>query len=198
MVKSEMASYGEDGAGTSTQKEEINLPVIPAQFRHKIKRGEFVDYNAMISSLAGKSIIPDYAFALKIDSITPQILIAQHEEKSHIYNLHTWMKAWTLYLEIFGFYHPHLWEKLVRYQAIIVRYSFEFADFAWLKYDSLFRHTVALDSRVQGDVEHDSLYNENIKGRNKIAQVREPALGSSGRNGSTQKRCYNCNKIGHI
>ena len=210
MVKSEMVTYGE----------EINLPVVAEQFRHKMKRGEFVDFNAMLSSLAGKSIIPGYAlagksiipgyalagksiipgyaFALKTDSITPQILIAQQEEKSHIYNLQTWMKAWTLYLEIFGFYHPHLWEKLVRYQGIIVRYSFEFSDFAWLKYDSLFRHTVALDSRVQWDVEHDRLYNENLKGRNKMEQVREPALGSSGRNGSTQKRCYNSNRIGHI
>ena len=125
----------------------------------------------MLSSFAEKSIIPDYALALKTDSITPQILIAQQKEKSYIHGLQTWMKAWTLYLEILGFYHPHLWEQLVRYQGIIVRYSFEFSDFAWLKYDSLFRRTVALDSRVRWDVEHERLYNE---GRNKMVRLRDP------------------------
>ena len=92
LVKTEMSTYGRDGAGTSTQKEVGNLLVVPAEFRHQIKRGEFVDFNAMLSSLAGKCIIPGYALALKTDSKTPQILIAQQEEKPYIHDLQMWMK----------------------------------------------------------------------------------------------------------
>ena len=57
---------------------------------------------------------------------------------------------------------------------------------------------MVLDSRVRWDVEHERLYNENLKVRNKMVRLRDPGSERSERYGSTPKKCYNCNKIGHI
>ena len=69
----------------------------------------------------------------------PQIQVKEEDGKRVVWNLETWMRAWSIFVELSAFYHPHLCYKMIVYQALIVRYSGLYDNFAWLSYDAMWK-----------------------------------------------------------
>ena len=108
-------------------------------------------------------------------------------------DLPTWLRGWTVFLELTLYLHPHLTERLIRYQGIILRYFRTFKDHAWITYDSLFRQKISFNDSLQWDHEDTRLYNEVLK-----RQEREKSVDRGLYRDTNSNTCFSCGKAGHI
>ena len=121
--------------------------------------------------------------------------VPRSEGRVKITGVVQWLRAWSVFLEIFSTFFPHLTLRLIRYQGIIVRFSDMFQDSAWLMYDRLFRQKVALNNNIGWDKEDDRLYCEVLRGWEKV--VGGPGRGLVIAHGDAPK-CFRCSGFGHL
>ena len=160
----------------------------------QIKDGKHVDFDCLLANLEGAKTKKGYEFALSEETGGQPVVhytSTVHSDR-HVNNFHTWCRVWTTFLEICSYFHPHLTEKLIRYQSIIVRFAGTFKDYAWINYDNMFRAKVALTCHLQWDSEDSRLYNKVLKGNEKLVLVKSQSRAPA------HTGCFKCGKPGHI
>ena len=150
---------------------DLDLPTVPDRLYGQIKSGKFVDFDSLLSALEGVKTKKGYDISLQPHSSSsgPTVQCTPRVESQHnVRDLSTWLRAWTVYLEIATYFHPHLTSGLVRYQGIITRFSTRFFYRAWIRYDVLFRQKVALHPAVPWGSEDSRLYHEILVGQEQV------------------------------
>ena len=192
--------HAEDGGGLSpfvdlSSMGTRDLPTVPAKVYKEIMRGKYVDFDSLLSHLEGGRTKKGYEISLQPQEgdTTPLLQYSQRvDSPCKVTDLPTWLRAWTVYLEIFSHYHTHLVHSLIRYQGIITRFSARFHDQAWVRYDILFRQKVALHTSVAWEREDDRLFHEILVGQEK-GKVK-PGLGVKS---PSDLVCFKCQAVGH-
>ena len=134
------------GEVTSTASAMVNMPAVPEKLHNLVKDGKYLDFDLLLSSVAGDpsklgfqlSLLPQAGDAPPIVQYLPK-----QDSKHRVVDMPTWLRAWTIYMEMMTYFHPHLTIKLVLYQGIVVRFSRTFHIGAWILYDRLFRQKLA-------------------------------------------------------
>ena len=172
-----------------------HLPIVPDRLYHQMKKGKYIDFDTLLSSLDGLRTKKGYDISLQSHSgdVAPVVQYTPRVDSPRtVRDLPSWLRAWTVYLEITGYFHPHLLLGLIRYQGIVTRFSERFLDHAWLRYDVLFRQKVALHPSVPWEGEDSRLYHEVLLGQER-SHARAPAAPK----GSSSFTCYSCHAPGH-
>ena len=101
---------------------------IPRKLRHAITRGEFIDFNQLLSEHLTMSGLASKSSHGRGSAHTRRIT-----------GLDTWLEAWSLFAAVQTSAKPYLAPDLFKYQSFIARASYKFQVHAWLQYDAQFR-----------------------------------------------------------
>ena len=148
-----------------------DLPTVPGRIYRQMKAGKYVDFDALLSALEGVRTKKGYDISLKQHATHagPTLQYTPRIDSAHtVRDLRTWLRAWTVFLEISTYFHPHLTQGLIQYQGVITRFSSRFSDHAWLRYDTLFRQKVALHPAVPWGGEDSRLFYEVLVGNEQL------------------------------
>ena len=193
------SASGSGRSGAAVIKAKVaswQLPAVPNKIHNQVREGKFVDFDCLLSCLDGSQIQKGYRVALSSHTHDGTAVVQYSpkvDSKFKVTDLPTWLRVWTVFLELNLYLHPHLTERLIRYQGIILRYFRTFKNRAWITYDSLFRQKISLNDSLQWDHEDTRLYNEVLKG-----QGREKSVDRVLYRDTTSNICYSCGKVGHM
>jgi len=159
------------------------LPAIPSAILEKIRRGEFVNFDSLLpNNSPGDS---NNIFTMTLDQSSdsfsdgsPKILIKNSpNNKNKVTDLHSWLLAWSLFLQTVIIFHGHLFAQLVKYQNFIAQLASQYNFNAWYLYDQAFRVFIANNPQCSWDQCNDDIFNLHIRG----AQGRTRCFSCGGR-----------------
>ena len=146
-----------------------DLPVLPPRLRDRIVRGEFTELSDLLPESLGfegdHDVMQLDVGAGRSVELVPK---SSHRQpaKRHIYDLATWVEAFTTYSRVLADASPQLAGDLWAYQAIIVDANVRFHNDAWLSYDRKFRMAKAsLPHRYSWSVIDPNLWQSCLTGR---------------------------------
>eukprot|EP00117_Sycon_ciliatum_P005525 scpid28772/ scgid9436/ len=146
-----------------------DLPVVPPRLRDRIVRGEFTELSDLLPESLGfegdHDVMQLDVGAGRSVQLVPK---SSHRQpaKRHIYDLATWVEAFTTYSRVLADASPQLAGDLWAYQAIIVDANVRFHNDAWLSYDRKFRMaTASLPHRYSWSVIDPNLWQSCLTGR---------------------------------
>ena len=159
----------------------IDLPAVPGPILDCIRRGEFISFDSILSSSAAATIGDNSGgYTIKIKeglSLVP----TSASSRTKVKDFFGWVSAWSVYLQVASFYHPHLTRKLISYQSTIAGFANQYSSSsAWIACDISFRHHRANNLHLRWDQINDEIYNTFIRGS-------QPRL-----------QCFSCRQFGHL
>ena len=114
------------------------LPAVPQAVLDKIRRGEFVSFEALLPQPASHSVQQQSAFTVSFCADDPSRVSVQPSSsladpsatssgrggqgRNKVSDPRWWFLAWSLFLSVMLVFHAHLVPQLVRYQSTIARY----------------------------------------------------------------------------
>ena len=132
------------------------------RFVNQIKRGDYIDFDSLHSSLFG--LDPDSqqqrAFSFEGEGEESPFTIRipnQARPKNEVNNFMAWLKTWNVYMNTYCQFFPEMTNQLMTYQTTI--YPTE----CWMAYDRFFRLTVAANRRLRRDKWNEDMYNTHIR-----------------------------------
>ena len=197
------------------------FPGIPTKFISKIQRGEYVDFHLLYSAIVfGSTSKPGFALLLEDQSenATPGLSLVPKEvetQKARIRNFAQWIRTWNKFMTVFLHFRPNMVSQLLAYQESISQMASTYFVAYWLTYDAGFRLKRANNQFLPWDIEDTELFIAYLRtapvlasaalpvssaaasGVSTSAVTKTTSTGSSGRSASG-KRCYNCQRYGHI
>ena len=192
----------------NTMQATTDLPTLPKKMLDKIKQGEYVDLNKIYALITNSYEESEgekttYTVAVKENlkddqqhvKITPSA-----SDKLKVIDLESWFLAWSAFLETFVYYHPHLTQDLLRYQAHIAMYATLYKVSAWLQYDKSFRNKVTSYPQMSWAKEDSRLFIAHLRG-NELPSKNMDRVSSSGKRIISlggKIKCEYCNKYGHV
>ena len=163
----------------------IDLPAVPGRILDCIRRGEFISFDAILSSSAAATIgdhSGGYTFKIK-EGAEPTLSLVPTtsvHSRTKVRDFFGWVSAWSVFLQVASFYHPHLTRQLISYQSTIASFANQYSSSAWIAYDISFRHHRANNLHLRWDKIDDEIYNTFIRGA-------QPRL-----------QCFSCRQFGHL
>ena len=160
----------------------IDLPAVPGRILDCIRRGEYISFDSILSSSA-TATIGDHssgAYTIKIkEGSEPSLVPTSASSRTKVRDFFGWVSAWSVFLQVASFYHPHLTRQLISYQSTIAGFTNQYSSSAWIAYDISFRHHRANNLHLRWDKIDDEIYNTFIRGA-------QPRL-----------QCFSCRQFGH-
>ena len=197
----------------------IDLPAVPDRILDCIRRGEFIGFDYILSSLAAATIgdhSGGYTIKIKEGAETTLSLVptASASSRTKVRDFFGWVSAWSVFLQVASFYHPHLTRQLISYQSTIACFANQYSSSAWIVYDISFRHHRDNNLHLRWDKTDDQIYNTFIRGAQPRLQCcscrqfghlatscpnQSSSSSSSGLNNTGERRgCYICHSHGHM
>ena len=155
-TKRKKSTSGPGRSGAVVSKDALwQLPAVPKKIHNQVREGKFVDFDCLLSCLDGSQKPKGYQVVLTSHTHDGTAVVQYSpkvDSKFKVTDLPTWLRVWTVFLEITLYLHPppppHLTERLIRYQGIILRYFRTFKGHAWITYDSLFRQKISFNDTI--------------------------------------------------
>ena len=140
------ADLGASSASASSSRDNFPRLAVPARLRDRIVKGEFVEFDDLLSEALSSSDEGIVNLAVgkgqSIQLVQPRR--AGQAVKRRVHDLCTWLEAWTTYVRVLTDVAPERTPDLLQYQATIVDANTNYTTEAWLSYDRKFRMSMSL------------------------------------------------------
>ena len=157
------------------------MPAVPHSVLEKIRRGEFIHLDQLLPNNVPSEVSTSYSLSLDSNDTnsTPRISISNslQNTKNKIFDLFTWLLAWTLFCQVFLIFNPDFAQQLIKYQLFIAQLASSYNFQAWYSYDQAFRLFLANNPGSRWDVCNEDIYNVHLRG----AQGRSRCFSCGGR-----------------
>jgi len=109
----------------------------------------------------------------------PQIIVRNNVQASRnrVFDLHSWLLAWSLFLQATIIFRGHLVSQMLKYQSFIAQLASNYNFQAWFSYDQSCRLAIANNPHLRWDTVNEDIYNLHIRG----AQGRSRCFSCGGR-----------------
>ena len=157
------------------------MPAVPHSVLEKIRRGEFIHLDQLLPNNVPSEVSTSYSLSLDSNdnNSAPRISISNslQNTKNKIFDLFTWLLAWTLFCQVFLIFNADFAQQLIKYQLFIAQLASSYNFQAWYSYDQAFRLFLANNPGSRWDVCNEDIYNVHLRG----AQGRSRCFSCGGR-----------------
>ena len=187
------------------------FPGVPNKFILQIQKGEYVNFDALFSSLLGvPSHSQGYSLVLaEADSDSPSISVLKDPAKERkIRGFPNWIRAWNTFFSVAIHFRPHLVTQLLAYQSAISQLASTYHLAYWLAYDVAFRQKMANNPLMRWDVEDSTLFVSYLRAAPVLASAALPVAAPSPAQApaahrtyqakSSDAKCFGCGRTGHF